>query len=401
MESFRQLRHLPRDLWIVCAGILVNRLGQMALPFLMLYLTKSRGMLASEASNVFVAYGLTAIVIAPIAGRLADRFGPTRIMCLSQFATALALASVPFLHSWPALIAGAAVWAACGEMFRPASMTAIGALAPPELHRPAFALARLAINLGVSVGALAGGWLSEVRFDLLFFVNASTCVAAAVVFVPIARRHTAAARRAKADGVSDAPLARGQHADYVRRLAMVCASSLCIALIFFQFDSTMPLFLTGDLGLPNSRFGQLIAVNTLLIVLVEVPLNAKVAHWPLSRTLPLSSLLVAAGFGSFAFAHGFLGAALGTVVWSFGEMLCFPAQNAFITALAPPGRTGRAMGWYLLTWNGAFSFGPALGTRVYENFGPGVLWGACFALGVVGSLIVRRAVIGDARRGAC
>ena len=42
MNPWRGLRGLPREVWLVCASTLINRLGTMALPFLVLYLTKGR-----------------------------------------------------------------------------------------------------------------------------------------------------------------------------------------------------------------------------------------------------------------------------------------------------------------------------------------------------------------------
>lgn len=39
-NPYRGLRGLPSDVWIIFATTLVNRAGMMALPFLVLYLTK-------------------------------------------------------------------------------------------------------------------------------------------------------------------------------------------------------------------------------------------------------------------------------------------------------------------------------------------------------------------------
>ena len=40
MNVWRSLRGLPRDLWVLSAATLINRLGMMAIPFLVLYLTR-------------------------------------------------------------------------------------------------------------------------------------------------------------------------------------------------------------------------------------------------------------------------------------------------------------------------------------------------------------------------
>src|SRR5690606_32582739 len=47
-------------------------------------------------------------------------------------------------------------------------------------RRTAFALNRLAINLGMSIGPVAGGFLSMVSFSLLFYVDAVTSILAGI-----------------------------------------------------------------------------------------------------------------------------------------------------------------------------------------------------------------------------
>ena len=49
LNPWRGLRGLPSDVWIIFATSLVNRAGMMALPFLVLYLTKYQYMPASLA----------------------------------------------------------------------------------------------------------------------------------------------------------------------------------------------------------------------------------------------------------------------------------------------------------------------------------------------------------------
>ena len=70
MKAWSDLRRLPRELWILCLATLVNRLGTMALPFLVLYLTKSLGYSPSRAGAMLAAYGFVALVIGPVAGWL-------------------------------------------------------------------------------------------------------------------------------------------------------------------------------------------------------------------------------------------------------------------------------------------------------------------------------------------
>ncbi len=41
MNPYRDLRDLPRPIWLIAVAVLINRVGTMALPFLVLYLTRA------------------------------------------------------------------------------------------------------------------------------------------------------------------------------------------------------------------------------------------------------------------------------------------------------------------------------------------------------------------------
>ena len=53
-----------------------------------------------------------------------------------------------------------ALWSMSTEGFRPAVMTAVSESAPPTMRKQAYALNRLAANIGMSVGPALGGFLA-------------------------------------------------------------------------------------------------------------------------------------------------------------------------------------------------------------------------------------------------
>src|SRR5258706_2570861 len=73
MQAWRALRGLPREVWVLFAATLVNRMGTMALPFLVLYLTRSLAFTPAGAGAVVALYGACAIASSPFGGRLAGR----------------------------------------------------------------------------------------------------------------------------------------------------------------------------------------------------------------------------------------------------------------------------------------------------------------------------------------
>src|SRR5690606_18811446 len=74
-------------------------------------------------------------------------------------------------------------WSVLNEAFRPANLSLISEVVDPGQRRTAFALNRLAINLGMSIGPVAGGFLSLLNFSLLFYVDAFTAIAAGLYLI--------------------------------------------------------------------------------------------------------------------------------------------------------------------------------------------------------------------------
>jgi len=383
MKAWGALRGLPREVWILFTSTLVNRTGTMALPFLVLYLTKERSLSPGHAGAMVALWGAGAIAAAPLGGRLSDRFGPLGVMRGSLFATGALLLAYPLARSPLAVAALTALWAGASELFRPASLAAVTSLVPAEKRRSTIALNRLAINLGMSVGPAVGGFLAAVSFPALFLVDGITSLAAGAVLVFWRASRTEAAAEEPGE-----PARGGALAD--RRLLFFLVALVPVGMVFFQYESAMSLFLVRDLGFSERVYGLLFTLNTLLIVALEIPLNAWTAAWPHARSLAAGALLIGGGFGLLALTRTLPGVALTVVVWTFGEMTLLPAMAAYVADIAPPDRRGSYMGLYTMAFNLAFTLGPWAGMAALERFGAVPLWVGCFACGLVSAACFAR-----------
>src|SRR5262245_32708525 len=342
----------------------------MVLSFLVLYLTREQGFTKEQAGFVIFLYGAGAIVCAPLAGRLSDKWGSVPVMRASLFLSGLTLLAYSFARGWPAIIVMTILLAMLTEAFRPAAMSFFAENVEPARRKSAFAVYRLAINLGMAIGPAIGGILATIAFRYLFFVDGATSIAAGLVLasatLPNVRtqpRPTGAPSTTKRLRLSTAA-----HAD--PRFLFFLAGVLPVCVIFFQHIAAMPLYIVDSLGFTPRTFGLLFSLNCLIIVVLEIPLNAATAHWSHRRTLALGALLSGAGFGAMAFATN-VGTLAGTVViWTFGEMLFFPSSAAYATDIAPEARRGEYSGLYTMVFSIAFGVGPGAGTGLLERSGP-------------------------------
>jgi MFS family permease len=375
MNPWSGLKGLPSEIWVLFAATLINRAGTMALPFLVLYLTEGLGVAASRAGLVLAFYGIGSLVTAPLAGRLSDRVGPLRIMKLSLISSGALLMAFPIARDYYVLLAITTLWAVISEAFRPANMAVISDLVPPDRRKSAFALNRLAINLGMSIGPAAGGFLATLSFPTLFYVDGATSILAGLVLAfsrwrPVART-IESSTQTSATGAPEPAL---EH----RSFLIFLGAMVLTAMVFFQTAAAMPLYMVRDLNYSEYAFGLLLSINTVLIILIEVPLNTAMSNWPHGRALALGAVLTGAGFGALAFVSDVWAIGGTVIVWTFGEMILLPSASAFVAEIAPATRRGTYMGFYQMTYGIAFALGPWLGASVMDRFGASTLWGAAF-----------------------
>jgi len=389
VKAWRDLRDMPREVWILFATTLVNRSGTMVLPFLVLYLTRDLGFTAAQAGAVLFVYGAGALVSAALSGRLSDVLGPMHVIRNSLFASGGVLLLFPLARTHASVIAMTLALSLAAEAFRPASLAVVADLVRPAQRKPAFALTRLAINLGMSVGPALGGFLATVSFRSLFLVNGTTSIAAGILLVLALRR--APVHRGHAETEPGGPVELpSKRAWSDPRLLFFLAAIFPVGLVFFQHMSSMALYLVRDLHLSEIDYGLFFTINTILIVVLEVPINSATAHWPHRRTLAIGAFLFGTGFGALAFARGFVSVAATVVIWTFGEMFLFPSLAAYVTDIAPASRRGEYMGSTQMAISLAFAIGPWAGTTVLERYGGRTLWLAAFACGLVGTGMLLR-----------
>src|SRR4029077_16194959 len=209
----------------------------------------------------------------------------------------LFLLGFPLASRFGTFLAITFVWSLVAESVRPATMAALTSVVRPEQREVAGAVNRLGINLGMSVGPAVGGFLATVSFPLLFVVDGASALAAGLVLtVLLAWRPPPLVESSSRD---EAPSEDRRRVGVLRdrRAVVFLTGFFLMAVVFYPHEGAMPLFLVRDLHYRESFYGLLFALNTVLIIIAEVPLNLAMAGWSSRWTLVLGATLYAVGFG--------------------------------------------------------------------------------------------------------
>ena len=395
---------LPRTVYILCLGTLVNRAGTFVLPFLTTYLQEELKWPGATATYASAVYGVGAIAAMLVGGHLADRCGRKVMMLCSLFGAAVSLIAFSSVTSTAPVVGLLFLFAFLGEMYRPAASAMIADVTPIVARPQAFALMYVAVNLGFAIATPLGGAISERSYQWLYRLDALTSAAYAVIIF-VAIRETLHLARGSPLGAAvhggtptrshssdDADTMRGAVrqilADRVFVLYWLATFALC--LLYMLAMTVLPLYLRQQ-GFSKQEYGWILGVNGMLIVVMQLPVTAIVTRFPRKYMVPLSSVVTGIGFALTALADRGWHHGAAVMVWTCGEIMNAPLMAAIIGDLAPPRLRARYMGAFSVCFSLAMVVSPPVGGLVLEHAGPTVLWLGCAGLGIVSALLYSKA----------
>ncbi|WP_338064358.1 MFS transporter [Thermoactinospora rubra] len=363
---------LPRPFWALWGGTLVNRLGTMVLPFIGVYLTQARGLSPAASGAVMAVFGAGSLASQLVAGVLTDRIGRRATLSGGMLATGATLLALGYSSSLPAILAAMFVLGLVVDAYRPASNALVADLVSPEDRPRAYGLLFWAVNLGYAVGMTAGGRLAELGFTWLFWIDAVS----SVVFAVLVWRAVPETRPERGGD--------GKGLAVVLRDRLMVAFTLVVlgnALVYLQTVTMLPVAMAGA-GLTTGQFGLAMALNGVLIVVVQPLVSDWLGRRDLARTMALGLAVMGVGFGLTAFVTTTAGLAFTIAVWTAGEIVTAGIAGTVVAVLAPPHLRGRYAGLFGFAWAAASVLAPLLGGALLE-VGRHALW---FSVGAAGLL---------------
>ncbi|WP_329246157.1 MFS transporter [Actinoallomurus sp. NBC_01490] len=389
---FSTFSGLPRTVWIIFAGTVVNRLGYMVTPFLVFYLG-SRGVLTAQVPYVLGALGAGNIAGPMVGGFLADRLGRRPTMLIGLTGTAVAQGMLFAAPNVITLALAAVLLSGAGTMVSPAAGAALTDAVSAGQRRTAFTLFHWAVNIGTAVAGMLGGFLAVHGYWLLFAADAATSLAYALIVIALLPGgHRTDARPAGSGSRTGYAVVFGD--PLMRALLPLFGIGL---LIYSLTEVCLPLAIR-DAGLSAGILGLMATLNAVLVVVLQPPATAVLARLPQVPVYVGSSTLVAVGVALTGVAHDTWSFAGTVVLWSIGEAMTGGIAAAIVASLAPEDARGRYQGSFQWAWGIGRFIALALGSSVYATAGPAVVWWfsaiagitAALAVGTLAPMIARR-----------
>jgi MFS family permease len=357
-------------------------LATFVFPFLALFL-RTRGFSPERTGLVLAIYGAGSIPAGVLAGGLTDRVGRRPTLLGALLAQAALTALLPAVSSVAALTAAVLALGIASSAYWPASGAMVADVLREDQYAEANGLLYWERNAGIGLSFALGGVLATFGYGRLFLADAvTTALFAAVVWLRLPET-----RPARPEAVAAGPAAaRGWGAVLSDRALLILLGLLLAQMIaMFQFMVALPLAM-AERGLGPAAYGRAMAMNGLVIVLLQPLATRLTARRDEGRVLALAGLFLAAGYGAYAFCHSGWAFAAATGVWSVGEILTIPTVSAMVSRLAPADLRGRYQGLFSLSFGLALTLAPAIGGAVLGRLGADAVWAGAFAVGVLVAL---------------
>lgn len=369
--------------------ILASSIGMLGwgavLPYQYAYAADTRGWGSLAAAAAASLFSVGALVAAPVAGRLSDRFDPVLVAVLAQLLGAAGVGGLVLSDTPGTFLLGMFVFGLGLTAAVPAKQVLVLRWVGTNDRRKTFAYKFTGEAIGMAIGAFAAGHLvnlSEANgLDIGFLTAAAGFVISSVIIWSAgvgAEAHPDSGIEGS-DAASAATPREAMRAIFsTPALRWTAVITVALALGFYaQFESGLPAYALTVLHVDAAAIGTAAAVNSIVIVALQVVVVRLTAR----RSAP--SLLMAVGsiwtvswliLSVAQFQPGVASALFVTTfgIFAVGETMYSPVLNPLTASLAPRGMVGQTLGTFAALQTTFSALGPLVA---------GVLLGAGLADG--------------------
>ncbi|MGY3212926.1 MFS transporter [Mucilaginibacter sp. HD30] len=362
---------LSKNSWYLSVVMLINRSGTMVVPFLSIYCIQQLHFSIVQAGTIMALFGVGALTGAFLGGKLVDRTGFYDMQVGALISGGMLFMLLGFLQNFTVLAIGSFVLSLCNESFRPANSAAIAHYSSDANKTRSYSLNRLAINLGWAVGGGLGGFLASVNYHLLFWVDGCTNILAAVLLLLLMPR-AAVAKTIRKPDTNIIKTSAYKDKIYLAFIAFATLFAVC----FYQFMIMQPVFFKIEWHFSERFIGFLMALNGLLIVVIEMVMIHKLE----GRRNRMVYIIGGVALGGVSYIllnilpPGAVAAIIVVVLVTFSEMFAMPFMNSFWISRTTPHNRGEYAALYSMSWSAAQIVAPFFGSNVIAYGGFNLLW---------------------------
>jgi len=369
---------------ITLTGILANTLIVAPLPDIL----EDFDLSDSSAGLLVAAATLPGIVVAPIIGLLADRFGRRKVLIPCLVAFGVAGAGAAFAPSFGVLLAMRLLQGFGSAGLINLAVVLLGDYWEGSDRARLIGYNAAVLTVSVAVFPAVGGLLAQLGgWRWSFAPYALAVVTAVAVWMLLPVRATPV----------PVPLSR-QVRDAVAVLKLpvvfgaVSFGFVLFVLIFGLFLTAMPILLEDDFGLDAGVRGLILAFPATGSTVAALTLGRTRSRFGARKLLLISSMFFVIGFTTIGLANVLVLLFAGGLLYGLGEGASIPTVQDLVAGAAPEASRGAVVAAWVGAARAGQTLGPLLAGVGLEAMGPSttfVIGGAVSAVLLVLQLVVR------------
>lgn len=383
------LQRYPPQFWLLFTGFVVNRASNgLIWPFITIYVREQSGAPLSHITALFTLEALTGLLATAVVGPVMDRFGRKPVMALSLLGSGLVLVAMREAHTLEAWALLLAVYGMVIPAFTIGAHAMVADVVPESQRPSAYALMRIAQNIGVAVGPAIGGFLVVSAYGLTYLIAAAVnAVLGVFVVLLLAETLPASGAAVRRDG---GYLRLLRDRAFVVFIAVLLLVEMIITLVFVL----LPVYAKENYGVLEDQYGLIVTINAVMVVLFQYSVTRLTQRFRPLTVIAVGALVYALGSMTIALGSTFAAFALSMVIVTIGELMVAPTGLTITAWLAPPDMRARYMGVYSITYTLAAGIAPLIGGQLNDYVGPDAVWYGGLALGLMaatGFFLMQRA----------
>jgi MFS family permease len=385
LQQARNVYHeYPRAFWIYNIIVFIDRLGGFMLyPFFALYLTQKFEIGMSTVGLLFAVFSISGMVGSALGGAIADRMGRKTVIIFSLILSSLSALGMGFAPTLGIFIAVVVLVGTLSSIGHPAHEAVVADLLPQEKRAEGYGIIRVVFNVAVIIAPPIAGLLIANSYLTLFLVDAViSLISAAIVLFALPETKPQAQDHAKTETLKQTFAGYGRVFRDTPFVAFI-AVTVMMTLVYMNMNSTLGVYLRDQHGLPEIRYGWLLSINAIIVVLFQFWVTRRLQNYKPMLMMAAGSLLYAIGFAMYGLVPTFALFVAAMLVITIGEMVVSPFQQSLVASFAPEDMRGRYMAVSGLSWSISFTIGPYFAGLILDSANPSLLWAFC---GIVGLL---------------
>ncbi|HSB00006.1 MAG TPA: MFS transporter [Anaerolineales bacterium] len=377
----------PRAFWIYNVIVFIDRLGGFMLyPFFALYLTQKFDIGMSTVGILFAVFSVSGMIGSALGGAIADRMGRKVVIICSLILSSLSALGMGFAPTLGIFVAVVAIVGTLSNIGGPAHEAVVADLLPPDKRAEGYGIIRVVFNTAVIIAPPIAGLLISHSYLTLFITDAViSVISAAVVLFALPETKPQVHEDAQPETMRQTFAGYGRVFKDTRFLAFIGVTVL-MTLVYLNMNSTLGVFLRDQHGLSEVRYGSLLSINAIMVVLLQFWVTRRLEKYKPMLMMAAGTLLYAIGFAMYGFIGTFALFILAMVIITIGEMVVSPFQQSLVASFAPEDMRGRYMAVSGLTWSIAFTVGPYFAGVLLDSANPSLLWTFAGIIGMLATL---------------